>query len=78
MAGRRPKDVIIKLAYELTVSGGTNSIIEYFGPGTDSISCTGKGTICNMGAELGATGDMFPYDERMAVYLRATGRAETG
>ena len=71
-----PKDVIIKLAYELTVSGGTNSIIEYFGPGTESISCTGKGTICNMGAELGATGDMFPYDERMAVYLRATGRTE--
>ena len=71
-----PKDVIIKLAYELTVSGGTNAIIEYFGPGAASISATGKGTICNMGAELGATGDVFPYDERMAIYLRATGRGE--
>ncbi|CAI8039947.1 Aconitate hydratase, mitochondrial [Geodia barretti] len=71
-----PKDVIIKLAYELTVSGGTNAIIEYFGPGTASISATGKGTICNMGAELGATGDVFPYDERMATYLRATGRGD--
>ena len=71
-----PKDVIIRLAYALTVSGGTNAIIEYFGPGAASISATGKGTICNMGAELGATGDVFPYDERMATYLRATGRAE--
>ena len=71
-----PKDVIIKLAYELTVAGGTNAIIEYFGPGAASISATGKGTICNMGAELGATGDVFPYDERMATYLRATGRGE--
>ncbi len=71
-----PKDVIIKLALELTVSGGTNSIIEYFGPGAASISATGKGTICNMGAELGATGDVFPYDERMATYLRATGRGD--
>ena len=71
-----PKDVIIKLAYELTVSGGTNAIIEYFGPGAASISATGKGTICNMGAELGATGDVFPYDERMATYLRATGRGD--
>ena len=71
-----PKDVIIKLAYELTVSGGTNAIIEYFGPGAASISATGKGTICNMGAELGATGDVFPYDERMAIYLRATGRED--
>ena len=71
-----PKDVIIKLALELTVSGGTNAIIEYFGPGAASISATGKGTICNMGAELGATGDVFPYDERMATYLRATGRGE--
>ena len=71
-----PKDVIIKLAYELTVSGGTNAIIEYFGPGAASISATGKGTICNMGAELGATGDVFPYDERMATYLRATGRED--
>ena len=71
-----PKDVIIKLALELTVSGGTNAIIEYFGPGAASISATGKGTICNMGAELGATGDVFPYDERMATYLRATGRGD--
>ncbi|MYC35277.1 MAG: aconitate hydratase [Chloroflexi bacterium] len=71
-----PKDVIIKLALELTVAGGTNAIIEYFGPGAASISATGKGTICNMGAELGATGDVFPYDERMATYLRATGRGE--
>ena len=71
-----PKDVIIKLALELTVAGGTNAIIEYFGPGAASISATGKGTICNMGAELGATGDVFPYDERMATYLRATGRGD--
>ena len=69
-----PKDVIIYLAGLLTVSGGTNAIIEYFGPGASSISATGKGTICNMGAELGATGDMFPYDERMATYLKATNR----
>jgi aconitate hydratase len=68
------KDVIIHLAGVLTVSGGTNAIIEYFGPGTRSISCTGKATIANMGAELGATGDVFPYDERMATYLRATRR----
>ncbi len=71
-----PKDVILKLAGELTVSGGTNAIIEYFGPGTKSISCTGKATITNMGAELGATTSIFPYDERMATYLAATGRAE--
>ena len=69
-----PKDVIIYLAGLLTVSGGTNAIIEYFGPGASSISATGKGTICNMGAELGATGDMFPYDARMATYLKATNR----
>lgn len=69
-----PKDVIVKLAGELTVSGGTNAIIEYFGPGTRSISCTGKATITNMGAELGATTSIFPYDERMATYLAATGR----
>ena len=68
------KDVIIHLAGVLTVSGGTNAIIEYFGPGTRSISCTGKATITNMGAELGATGDVFPYDERMATYLHATRR----
>ena len=71
-----PKDVILYLAGVLTVSGGTNAIIEYFGPGARSISCTGKATITNMGAELGATTSMFPYDERMAAYLRATGRAE--
>ena len=71
-----PKDIIIYLAGLLTVSGGTNAIIEYFGPGAHSISCTGKATITNMGAELGATGDIFPYDQRMATYLKATGRAE--
>jgi aconitate hydratase len=69
-----PKDVILYLAGELTVSGGTNTIIEYFGPGAQSISATGKATITNMGAELGATTSLFPYDERMARYLRATGR----
>lgn len=71
-----PKDVILFLAGELTVSGGTNSIIEYFGPGTGSISCTGKATITNMGAELGATTSIFPYDERMERYLNATGRGK--
>jgi aconitate hydratase len=71
-----PKDVILRLAGELTVSGGTNAIIEYFGPGTRSISATGKATITNMGAELGATTSIFPYDERMAKYLAATGRGE--
>ena len=71
-----PKDVILYLAGELTVSGGTNAIIEYFGPGTRSISCTGKATITNMGAELGATTSIFPYDERMAKYLNATGQRE--
>ncbi len=70
------KDVIVKLAGELTVSGGTNAIIEYFGSGTKSISCTGKATITNMGAELGATTSIFPYDNRMATYLSATGRGE--
>ena len=69
-----PKDVILFLAGALSVSGGTNSIIEYFGPGTRSISCTGKATITNMGAELGATTSVFPYDERMARYLDATAR----
>ena len=69
-----PKDVILRLAGELTVSGGTNAIIEYFGPGTRSISCTGKATITNMGAELGATTSVFAYDDRMETYLRATGR----
>ena len=71
-----PKDVILRLAGELTVSGGTNAIIEYFGPGAASISCTGKATITNMGAELGATTSVFPYDERMERYLRATGRGD--
>ena len=69
-----PKDIILYLAGELTVSGGTNAIIEYIGPGTRSISCTGKATITNMGAELGATTSIFPFDERMATYLQATGR----
>ncbi len=69
-----PKDVILKLAGILTVKGGTGKIVEYFGPGVSSISATGKGTITNMGAELGATTSVFPYDERMAAYLRATGR----
>ena len=71
-----PKDIILYLAGELTVSGGTNAIIEYFGPGVSSISCTGKATIANMGAELGATTSVFPFDERMAAYLRATHRGE--
>ena len=71
-----PKDVIIYLAGVLTVAGGTNAIIEYFGPGVSSISCTGKATITNMGAELGATGDVFPFDQRMATYLNATRRPE--
>lgn len=69
-----PKDVILKLAGILTVKGGTGAIIEYFGPGTQSISCTGKGTICNMGAEIGATTSVFPYDSRMRDYLNITGR----
>ncbi|MDH3610864.1 MAG: aconitate hydratase [Nitrosopumilus sp.] len=69
-----PKDIILKVAEELTVSGGTNSIIEYFGPGTESISCTGKATIANMGAEVGATCSVFPYDERMETYLKYTNR----
>ena len=70
------KDVILKLLGKMTVKGGTNKIVEYFGPGTRSISCTGKATITNMGAELGATCSVFPYDERMSVYLRGTGRAD--
>ena len=69
-----PKDVILKLAGILTVKGGTNAIIEYFGPGTASLSATGKATICNMGAEVGATTSLFPFDLNMATYLRATGR----
>jgi aconitate hydratase len=71
-----PKDVILYVAGQLTVAGGTNAIVEYIGPGTRTISATGKATITNMGAELGATTSMFPYDERMATYLRATGRGQ--
>lgn len=69
-----PKDVILKVADILTVKGGTGAIIEYFGEGAKSMSCTGKGTICNMGAEVGATTSTFGYDESMERYLRATGR----
>jgi len=71
-----PKDIILKVAEELTVSGGTNAIVEYFGPGTKSISCTGKATIANMGAEIGATCSIFPYDERMETYLKYTNRSD--
>ncbi len=71
-----PKDIVLYLAGELTVSGGTNSIIEYFGPGAKTLSCTGKATITNMGAELGATTSMFEFDDNIANYLKATGRAE--
>ncbi len=71
-----PKDVILEVASVLTVSGGTGSIVEYLGPGADTISATGKATICNMGAEIGATTSLFPYDEATADYLRATRRAE--
>lgn len=70
------KDVILKLCGMLTVKGGTDKIVEYFGEGADNISCTGKATITNMGAELGATCSVFPYDSKMAGYLKATGRAE--
>ena len=73
-----PKDVILKLAGILTVSGGTDQIVEYFGPGAETISCTGKGTICNMGAEIGATTSVFPYDAKMRAYLVATGREAVG
>ena len=71
-----PKDIILKVAEELTVSGGTNSVVEYFGPGTESISCTGKATITNMGAEIGATCSIFPYDVRMETFLNHTGRRD--
>jgi len=71
-----PKDVILKVAEVLTVSGGTGAIVEYFGPGADTITATGKGTICNMGAEIGATTSLFPYDANMAAYLKATSREE--
>jgi aconitate hydratase len=70
-----PKDLILRVAGLLTVKGGTNAIVEYFGPGAESLSCTGKGTVTNMGAELGATCSLFAYDSRMAAYLRATRRA---
>jgi aconitate hydratase len=70
------KDVILKVAGILTVKGGTGAIVEYFGPGAQTLSCTGKGTICNMGAEIGATTSTFGYDEKMAEYLRGTGRRE--
>lgn len=70
------KDIILKVAGILTVKGGTGAIVEYFGPGAKSLSCTGKGTICNMGAEIGATTSTFGYDEKMGEYLRGTGRAE--
>ena len=71
-----PKDVILKVLDNLSVSGGTNAIVEYFGPGVSSISCTGKATITNMGAEMGATCSIFPYDTRMETYLKSTNRAE--
>ncbi|MBK6902430.1 MAG: aconitate hydratase [Saprospirales bacterium] len=70
------KDVILKVAGILTVKGGTGAIVEYFGPGAQSMSCTGKGTVCNMGAEIGATTSLFGYDDSMSRYLRATGREE--
>src|ERR1700719_4174583 len=70
------KDVILKVAGILTVKGGTGAIVEYFGEGADSLSATGKGTICNMGAEIGATCSLFGYDEKIADYLKATGRDE--
>ncbi|MEM7142013.1 MAG: aconitate hydratase [Actinomycetota bacterium] len=71
-----PKDVILKVAEILTVKGGTGAIVEYFGPGAESLSCTGKATICNMGAEIGATTSIFAYDDATSRYLHATGRAE--
>ncbi|NBB89384.1 MAG: aconitate hydratase [Bacteroidetes bacterium] len=71
-----PKDVILKVAGILTVKGGTGAIVEYFGEGAQSLSCTGKGTICNMGAEIGATTSTFGYDDSMGRFLRATGREE--
>jgi aconitate hydratase A / 2-methylisocitrate dehydratase len=71
-----PKDVILYVAGQLTVAGGTNAIVEYIGPGARTISATGKATITNMGAELGATTSMFPFDDRMSMYLKATGRGD--
>lgn len=70
------KDIILKVAGILTVKGGTGAIVEYFGDGADALSATGKGTICNMGAEIGATCSIFAYDEKMSAYLKATGRAD--
>src|SRR5205085_7557799 len=71
-----PKDVILRVADALRVSGATGAIVEYFGPGADTITATGKATICNMGAEVGATTSLFPYDTNMAAYLKATRREE--
>jgi aconitate hydratase len=71
-----PKDIILKVAGILTVKGGTGAIVQYFGPGTQSISATGKATVCNMGAEIGATCSLFPYDLNTAKYMKATGREE--
>ena len=71
-----PKDIILKVAGLLTVSGGTGSVVEYFGSGAESLSCTGKATICNMGAEIGATCSIFAYDDAMSRYLIATGRKD--
>ena len=73
-----PKDIILKVAGILTVKGGTGAIVEYHGPGTDKISCTGMGTICNMGAEIGATTSLFPFNDRMYDYLKATKRGPIG
>ena len=70
-----PKDIILKVADILTVKGGTGAIVEYFGDGVESLSCTGMGTICNMGAEIGATTSIFPYNHRMRKYLDSTGRS---
>ena len=70
------KDVILWVAGQLTVKGGTGAIVEYFGEGADNMSATGKGTVCNMGAEIGATCSIFAYDEKMSAYLKSTGRAE--
>src|SRR3954449_12602144 len=71
-----PKDIILKVAEILTVKGGTGAIVEYFGPGAESLSATGKATICNMGAEIGATTSLFAYDQKMSAYLKATEREE--
>src|SRR5699024_9620770 len=70
------KDVILEVARILTVKGGTGSVIEYFGPGAETISATGKATICNMGAEIGATTSLFAYDDSMDAYMRSTGRKD--